>query len=148
MYEAGTHRAQGVYMREAFRARDNSGGSVFYAGGIKGLTKEIISVTFSSPTEMAAFDKIIAEKARHKTIQQSVAEDVAATTAPESNNASQTPVASQAPVAPKAVAAPKLSVASTLKDAETCGSDCPSTAQRGPMKCEADSDCGSGGELP
>lgn len=79
--EAGTHSAQGLYMRDAWRAPDNSGASVFYASGVKGVTKDTMSVTFSSPSEMAAVDKLRAERERQKASQAKAAAEASPTPA-------------------------------------------------------------------
>lgn len=64
--EANTHSRQGSYMREAWRANNNTGISVFYAPGVRGIIKDTLWVTFFSPDSMAASDKKRAEEAATK----------------------------------------------------------------------------------
>ena len=64
--EANTHSHQGSYMKEAWRANNNAGISVFYSSGVKGLIKDTLWVSFHSPSLMAMADKKRAEEAAKK----------------------------------------------------------------------------------
>jgi len=60
-----SHQGAGV-RRDAWRANDNAGIFLFYSSGVKGLIKDTLSVTFHSPSSMAAADKKRAEEAAKK----------------------------------------------------------------------------------
>lgn len=67
--EVRTYRHQGAGIRnDAWRSNDNAGISLFYSSGV-GFTKDRLSVTFYSPSFMAAADKKLAENAAKKTRQ-------------------------------------------------------------------------------
>lgn len=62
--EAGSHRAQGMYSRDAWRANNNAGVAVFMFSGVPPITKTTVSVMFYSPRAMAAVDKAQSERAK------------------------------------------------------------------------------------
>lgn len=55
--EEGTHRKQGMYSRDAWRAKDGSGISLFLFNGIPPVIKTTLDITFQSPRSLVAIDK-------------------------------------------------------------------------------------------
>ncbi len=62
--EAGTHSEKGMYTRDEWRAKDNSGVSLFMASAIPPITKAVARLTFYSPRSMEEIDKVRAERAK------------------------------------------------------------------------------------
>ena len=55
--EAGSFRGGGTTMKDAWRANNNAGISIFYSAGARGIIKDTLWVTFNSPSYMSALDK-------------------------------------------------------------------------------------------
>ncbi|MCX6068221.1 MAG: hypothetical protein NT121_21135 [Chloroflexi bacterium] len=58
----GTHRHQGMYSRDAWRAKNNAGLSLFQDSGAPPIIKPSLSVTFYSPRFMFELDKLLAQR--------------------------------------------------------------------------------------
>lgn len=55
--EEGSHRKQGMYSRDAWRAKDGSGISLFLFNAIPPVTKTTLDITFQSPRLLTSIDK-------------------------------------------------------------------------------------------
>ncbi len=64
--EEGTHSAPKYYRRDSWRAKNNSGISLFLMKGMPPVTKTELTISFYSPRSMDAVDKLRSERAASK----------------------------------------------------------------------------------